>query len=73
MANCTKGWSADSADGRALPNAEEFELTADFRPPKGLLEGLWLRVRYADGDRGSTELDRQDLRIILNYTFKFRG
>ncbi len=68
--NYTKGRNAESADGVSLPDAEEFEVTADFRPPEGPLEGLWLRVRYADGDRGSPEADRRDVRVIINYTFR---
>jgi len=68
IANYTNGRNARSADGEALPNAEEFAVTADFRPQKGLLKGLWLRVRYADGDRGSPLADRRDVRVILNYT-----
>jgi hypothetical protein len=69
IANYTNGRNAESADGGALPDAEEFAVTADFRPQKGLLKGLWLRVRYADGDRGSPQADRRDIRVILNYTF----
>jgi hypothetical protein len=68
IANYTKGRNAESADGVALPDAEEFEVTADFRPPEGLLEGFWLRIRYSDGDRGLPEADRRDVRVILNYT-----
>ena len=68
IANYTKGRNAESADGVALPDAEEFEVTADFRPPEGLLEGFWLRIRYSDGDRGLPEADRHDVRVTLNYT-----
>ena len=68
IANYTNGWNAESADGAVLPDAEEFAITADFRPQQGLLKGLWLRVRYADGDRGSPLADRRDVRVILNYT-----
>ena len=68
VADYTMGRDAESADGAALPDAKEFAVTADMRPPEGLLKGLWLRVRYSDGDRGSPSADRRDLRVILNYT-----
>jgi hypothetical protein len=68
IANYTNGRNARSADGEALPDADEFAVTADFRPQKGRLKGLWLRIRYADGDRGSSFEDRRDVRVILNYT-----
>ena len=68
IADYTNGRNAESADGAVLPDAEVFAVTADFRPQQGLLKGLWLRVRYADGRRGSPLADRRDVRVILNYT-----
>ena len=69
IADYTKGRNAESPAGVVVPDAEEIAVTADFRPESGIFEGLWLRIRYADGDRGSPLADRQDVRVILNYTF----
>ena len=68
IVNYTKGRNAETAVGEPLPDAEEIAITADFRPQEGFLKGLWLRIRFADGDRGSTSADRRDVRVILNYS-----
>jgi outer membrane OprD family porin len=68
IVNYTEGRDAQSTTGIPLPDAEEINITLDFRPERGLLKGLWLRLRYADADRGSPEADRRDLRLILNYS-----
>ena len=67
IVNYTEGRDAIASDGTSFPGSHEFAVTADFRPQKTWLKGLWLRVRYADGDRGSAADDRRDVRIILNY------
>ncbi len=59
--------NAIAADGSPMPNEHEIAITADFQPQETWLKGLWLRVRYADGSRGSDAADRRDVRIILNY------
>ena len=66
--NYTKGRNAETDAGAPLPDSNEIAVTADFRPQEGLLKGLWLRIRYADADRGSPAADRRDLRIILNFS-----
>lgn len=73
IVNYTKGRNAKTAVGGALPDTEEIAITADFRPQEGFLKGLWLRIRYADGDRGSPLADRRDVRVILNYTLAAFG
>ena len=70
IVNYTKGRSARADDGTPQPDADVISITADFRPPKGFLKGLWLRVRYADGDRGSVAADRREVRVILNYSME---
>ena len=70
IVNYTKGRNAETDDGMALADADEIAITADFRPKKGFLKGLWLRVRYAEGDRGSPVADRREVRIILNYSLE---
>jgi hypothetical protein len=66
--NYTHGRGAEDNDGHQLRETDEFALTADLRPERGLFKGLWLRVRYADADRGAPEADRREIRIIANYS-----
>ncbi len=70
IVNYTKGRNAETDDGMAQADADEIAITADIRPQKGFLKGLWLRVRYAEGDRGSPVADRREVRIILNYSLE---
>lgn len=67
IVNYTEGRNAESNDGLRLPDREELNVTLDFRPERGLLKGLWLRLRYADVDGGSPAADRRDVRVIINY------
>jgi outer membrane porin, OprD family len=40
------GWNArNSATDEALPTQSELDLTLDYRVPKGVLQGLWLRLQ----------------------------
>jgi len=59
--------AVDPISGLVLADEEETDLTIDFRPPRGLLQGLWIRFRRAEGDRGDPTADRKDNRIIVNY------
>jgi hypothetical protein len=70
IVNYTEGKNAVDSGGQALPDSREIDITADFRPKGGWLKGLWLRVRYADADRGPAVADRRDLRLIINYSLK---
>jgi len=59
----------DPMTGADLPDRTEYNLTVDYKPPLGLLQGLWLRLRYAQLDiEGDGETVR-DIRIIMNYDF----
>lgn len=53
----------------ASEDRNEYNLTLDYRIPKGPLDNLWLRARAAhiDGD----DRDRWDFRFITNYTISF--
>lgn len=57
----------------ASPDQEEFNLTFDYRPSLEGLDHFWLRFRYALNERDSDlgGVDREDFRIILNYSFTF--
>lgn len=59
------------ATGRSLPNATEFDVTADWRPKKGRWKNYWLRLRYSEVHfiGGATGGDgyQPELRLILNY------
>jgi hypothetical protein len=68
IANYTRGRDAETDDGLSLHDTEEIAITADLRPEKGFFNGLWLRFRYADADRGSPDADRRHFRIIINYS-----
>lgn len=68
--NYTQGRHAETNDGGPLPDADVISVTVDFRPERSFLKGIWLRVRFADLDRGSPENDRREVRIILNYSLE---
>ena len=69
VVNYTDGHDAMTDTGSPLRDEKEFDVTLDFRPQQGLFQGMWLRVRYGDGDRGPDADDRGDLRIILSFNF----
>lgn len=72
-----KGWSAfaNYAQGSTPksgpnlgPDESEVDLTVDYRPPDGLLQGFWLRLRGAFVDQsGPGASDTQQYQLILNY------
>ncbi|MGB5734197.1 MAG: OprD family outer membrane porin [Thiohalocapsa sp.] len=67
--NYTAGNTPDSGSN-ARPNTDELDLTLDWRPKNGKLDGLWLRGRMAViNAAGPGAVDQQDFRIILNYDF----
>jgi hypothetical protein len=59
----------DPNTGAALDRRRETDITLDYRPQSGKLEGLWLRLRYADGRDGRLRLHQW--RVILNYVVQF--
>ncbi len=67
-ANIGYGRNAVSAlTGEPLPDRIEYDLTVDYKPATGLLEGLWLRLRYAHVDVDGDGATVRDIRVILNY------
>lgn len=68
FANLAKGNTPDSG-ARASPDQRELDLTLDYRPLSGPLQGLWLRLRSAFVDQsGADAVDVRDHRVILYYT-----
>jgi hypothetical protein len=68
--NHAEGHGARDPDtGVDLDRRRETDFTLDYRPQSGKLEGLWLRLRYADGRDGDQRL--QQWRAILNYVIEF--
>jgi hypothetical protein len=66
--NLARGNTPDSG-ARASPDQTELDLTIDYRPSSGPLQGLWLRLRSAFVDQsGEGAVDVRDHRVILNYT-----
>ena len=68
IVNYTESRNSTTDIGEPLPDADELDITADFRPEEGFFKGIWLRVRYSDANRGSPVADREDWRITLNYS-----
>jgi hypothetical protein len=55
--------------GASLPDDEEFDLTADFRPQSSIFNGAWLRARYGVINPSSSR-KRYNIRITLNWDFQ---
>lgn len=61
------GYDARSGNTmEGLPSADEVDLTIDYRPQSGPLNGLWLRMRYAYAEF-SDNTSRRNIRLIVNY------
>ena len=71
--NYAHGFGAENAaTGNSLADAEEFDLTLDFRPEQKQLRGGWLRLRTAVINPG-TARRVIDVRLIFNWTFQSVG
>jgi len=67
--NYTAGNTPDRGTN-ASPNTDELDLTLDWKPKGGRLEGLWLRGRMAVVNAaGPGAVDQLGFRLILNYDF----
>ena len=69
-ANYVWGNGAESEEGRRLADTDVSSLTVDFRPERSWLKGAWLRLRYAERDRGGSERKRREVRVIFNYSLE---
>lgn len=61
----------DPATGLNLPDRTEYDITVDWKPPEGVLEGLWVRARYNHIDNEGDGANNYDYRLVLNYTLPF--
>lgn len=61
----------DPVTGIGLPDRTEYDITVDYKPPKGFLEGLWIRARYNRIDTKGDNTEVYDFRLIINYTMPF--
>ena len=57
----------DETSGRSLRDQGEVNVTVDYRPKKGPLRGLWVRVRGAWLKEEGSGDSQNELRVILNY------
>jgi len=65
--NYAEGYVSDS-DSTGAPDQTELDVTLDIRPTNAVVDGLWLRLRYASVDQdGRFADDVRDWRAILNY------
>ncbi len=71
--NYTAGRNGRLDDGTRLGAADELDVTIDFRPEDGILEGLWFRLRWGEWDRGNAFPKRRDVRFIINYSLRTSG
>lgn len=70
--NLAWGYNAeDSETGDDLPDQAEYDFTLDYKIDSGVLDGFWLRARYAYVDFEGGE-SIEDKRIILNYSLPFK-
>jgi hypothetical protein len=66
VVNYAEGVDAQDAAG-ALPDEREFNVTADWRPEKGFLKNIWLRVRWSALDLEGESRNTDEFRVVLNY------
>jgi len=63
--NFARGLFAEDENGVDQEDVHEFDITLDYKPSDKRLNGLWVRIRYGEADRGDKTL--RDFRAILNY------
>lgn len=70
----THGWGAvDPVTKSPVFQLDEYDLDLQWRPKKGLLEGLWCRVRFGHADSrdvSKSGFPVNDIRFIVNYDFE---
>jgi hypothetical protein len=62
------GWDIVDADtGASQADEVEYNMTLDYKPKSGALNGLWIRLRYIYVDFDSGVGHRWNTRLIVNY------
>jgi outer membrane porin, OprD family len=71
----THGWDAfNPASNAAIPNRDELDLWAQYRPSDGPLKGLRVKVQYSDlWQDGNVRNPQPEFRFIVDYTVLFRN
>jgi hypothetical protein len=71
----THGWDAiNPATNAAIPNRNELDLWAQYRPSDGPLKGLRVKVQYSDlWQQGNVRNPQPEFRFIVDYTVLFRN
>ena len=64
------GRNAQDQNGMDLEDDQEFDITLDYKPETNVLKGLWVRLKYAETERG--DRTRRDFRAIVNYPLSLR-
>ena len=66
--NYARGFDPEAAStGASLSNTEEIDMTLDIKPDLSPLRGMWLRVRGAALNPGSSRRRVVEARVILNW------
>ncbi len=70
----TQGWGAiNPSNGMPIANRNELDLWTQYRPSSGPLQGLRVKVQYADvWQAGNIRNPQPELRFIVDYTVLFR-
>jgi hypothetical protein len=68
VANFAAGFDAKSDSGGS--EAQEVDVTVDYRPKRGWLRNIWLRIRGSWLHQSSAAQDGVDVRVILRYDFQ---
>jgi hypothetical protein len=71
----TRGWDAINPITKSgIPDREELDLWAQYRPSEGPLKGLRVKVQYADvWQNDNVRADQPEFRFIVDYTVLFRA
>lgn len=70
----TQGWDAiNPSTGAPIPDRNELDLWAQYRPTSGPLQGLRVKVQYSDlWQNGNIRNPQPEFRFIVDYTVLFR-
>ncbi len=66
--NYARGFDPEAAStGASLSDNEEIDMTLDIKPDLSPLRGMWIRVRAAALNPGSSRRRVVEARVILNW------